>query len=319
MALRLSIIGGSGFVGRAIVDAARDLDPREFKITVACRHPERSRDLMVEGAHLLYADIVDGTGLAKAVQDADCVVNLVGLLFEKGRYTFQAVHVEGTKNVLKACQEAGVKQYLHMSALGADPTSPSRYARTKAEAEELVRNSTLNWTIFRPSIIYGPRDSFFNKFKAMSRFSPVLPVIEGNTRFQPIWVEDVARAFVQSIDKHKVAGQCFELGGPRIYTFRELLEYLMQCLNRRRLLVPVPRPMARILAAILQYLPNPPLTPDQLILLQKDNIVHGPAYPEVFGKPAALEDILPSYITGGQADWLQHRLDESRKLYWNVR
>ncbi|HXH72719.1 MAG TPA: complex I NDUFA9 subunit family protein, partial [Mariprofundaceae bacterium] len=308
----LCVVGGSGFVGRAIVQEAVR---RGHQVTVACRHPERSRELINEGVRLVRADIVDGRGLDEAIREADVVINLVGLLFEKGRYTFDAAHVHGTDHVLAACKQAGVKQYLHMSALGAGEVPASKYSRTKGEAEGHVRQSGLNWTIFRPSIIYGAGDSFFNKFKAMSSTLPVFPVIAGETRFQPVWVEDVARAFIMAIGSRHVSGQTYELGGPVQYSFRELLELLMGELGRKRWLVPMPMFAARLLAIFGQFLPTPPLTPDQLVLLQHDNVVKGKAFPILFGKAAALEDILPTYIHGSQAHLMQQTFDGARRNY----
>ncbi len=312
MGQRVCIIGGSGFVGRAIV---RQAVAQGHEVTVACRHPQRSRDLLVEGVHLRRVDVVDGRGLDEAVAGADTVIYLVGLLFEKGRYTFEAAHVHGVEHVLEACKRAGVKQYLHMSALGAGQIPASKYARTKGEAEGVVRRCPMQWTIFRPSIIYGAGDNFFNQFKAMTRSLPVLPVISGDTRFQPVWVEDVARAFVQGIGNRHVAGKTFELGGPKSYTFRELLEMLLAELGRRRILLPVPGPIARLMAMFMQFLPKPPLTPDQLILLRHDNVVEGDPFPAEFGKAARLEAVLPAYIHGSSAEQLQQTLNHARSHY----
>jgi uncharacterized protein YbjT (DUF2867 family) len=312
MAKRLCIIGGSGFVGRAIV---REAVRCGHEVTVACRHPERARDIAVEGVRLCRADITSGRGLDEALANQDVAINLVGLLFEKGRQTFQAAHTEGTARVLASCKRADVGQYLHMSALGAGKVENSQYAQTKAQAESLVRASDVSWTIFRPSIIYGDGDSFFNKFKDMSRSLPILPVIAGNTRFQPVWVEDVARAFVASIGNVHVAGQTYELGGPRTYSFRELLAMLMQELGRNRLLIDMPMPLARLLAIFGALLPTPPLTTDQLRLLKHDNIVEGEAFPRIFGRPAELEIILPTFIHGNQAESIQQHLDEARRTY----
>jgi len=312
MPKQVCIVGGSGFVGRAIVRQAINAG---HQVTVACRHPERARDLMVNGARLSKVDIASGAGLKEAVAGSDCVINLVGLLFERGRYSFDAVHVKGTENVLQACRHAGVSQYLHMSALGAAEIPESRYSRTKGEAEIHVRQSGLQWTIFRPSIIYGEGDSFFNKFKAMSRILPLLPVIEGNTRFQPVWVEDVARAFVRSIGNKHVYGNAYALGGPESYSFMELMQILMKCLGRCRLLIPVPGFAAKIMAMFMQLLPVPPLTMDQLKLLRHDNVIAGEAFPELFGEPANLKAILPTYICHGQPGRLQNILDDSRTRY----
>ncbi len=312
MSKQVCIIGGSGFIGRAIVRQAIGAD---YRVTVACRHPERARDLMVNGARLVKVDVTTGAGLQEAVAGQDCVINLVGLLFERGRYSFSAAHVKGTEHILQACKEAGVDQYLHMSALGAGKVPASLYSRTKGEAETRVRQSGLNWTIFRPSIVYGEGDSFFNKFKSMTALLPVLPVIAGGTRFQPVWVEDVARAFVSSIGNYHVKGQIYALGGPKDYSFMELMQLLMSALGRCRLLIPVPTFAAKIMATFMQLLPVPPLTPDQLKLLQHDNVVDGESFPAVFGEAANLEAILPTYIALGQAGRLQKLLDNSRTRY----
>jgi len=316
MSKQVCIIGGSGFVGHAIV---RQAVQAGYGITVACRHPERARALLVEGVRLVKADIADGRGLDEAVAGADCVINLVGLLYERGRYSFDAAHVQGTEHVLAACKRAGVKQYLHMSALGAGRVPASRYARSKGEAEGRVRQSGLAWTIMRPSIIFGQGDSFFNRFKSMSALAPVLPVIAGETRFQPVWVEDVARVFVQCIGNRHVQGKVYELGGPRVYRFRELMQLLMKVLGRHRLLLPVPSLAAKMMASLMQWLPVPPLTPDQLVLLQKDNVVEGEPFPAQFGQPAELEAVLPTYISGDQAARLQEQLDDCRRHYRQLR
>jgi len=312
MSQRVCIIGGSGFVGSAIaLQAVR----AGHQVRVACRHPERARELLVEGVSLVKADVVDGSGLDEAVTDVDCVIYLVGLLFEKGRQTFDEAHVGGVRRVLDACKRAGVKQYLHMSALGAGDVTDSRYAETKAAAEALVRDSGLNWSIFRPSIIYGLHDDFFNKFKAMTALLPVLPVISGNTYFQPVWVEDVARAFVVSIGNAHVHNQSYKLGGPESYTFRELLELLLHVLDRKRLLIPVPGIAARALALFGSLAPTPPITLDQLKLLAHDNVVDGDPFPEMFGQPAAVETVLPSYICASLSEIRQAQMDSSRTRY----
>jgi len=312
MTQRVCIIGGSGFVGRSIV---RQAIRAGHHVTVACRHPEKARALIVEGVRLVKADVSDGRGLDDAVANADCVINLVGLLFERGRYDFDTVHVHGTEHVLAACKRHHVKQYLHMSALGAGKVPASAYSRTKGAAEGYVRQSGLAWTLIRPSIIYGAGDSFFSKFKAMSAMMPVLPVIQAETRFQPIWVEDVARVFVQSIGNRHVHEQTYTLAGPKAYRFIELMELLMSVLQRKRLLLPVPYAAAKVLTMLSRLLPNPLLTADQLLLLQHDNVASGEAFPSQFGQTAQLESILPSYITANQIERLQGQLDYCRSHY----
>jgi len=314
MSKRISIIGGSGFVGRAI---ARQAVEQGYDVTIACRHPERARDLLVKGMRLVKADVCSGRGLAEAVQGAACVINLVGLLFERGPQNFAAAHVHGTEHVLTACERAGVKQYIHMSALGADLGSQSAYARTKGEAEQRVRTSKLKWSIMRPSVIYGERDSFLNRFRELYAKAPVAPVIGGDTRFQPVWVEDVARAFIASIGKREVNGKIFELCGPETYSLREIIEMMLAGLGWNRLLVSVPMPVAGVMAKFMQLLPTPPLTPDQLILLQKDNVASGKeSFPPMFGHPAALPDMLPACLKQDLASSLQEKLNRDRKQFW---
>jgi len=302
MTQRVCIIGGSGFVGRVIV---RQAIRAGHDVTVACRHPEKARSLIVEGVRLIKADLSDGRGLDDAIAGADCVINLVGLLFERGRYDFDTVHVHGTEHVLAACKRHNVKQYLHMSALGAGTIPASSYSRSKGDAEGYVRQSGMTWTLIRPSIIYGMGDSFFTKFKDMSAMLPILPVIQPETRFQPVWVEDVARVFVQSIGNRHVHEQTYELAGPKIYSFMDLMTLLMSTLQRKRLLLPVPNIFAKLLATISRLLPTPLLTADQLLLLQHDNVATGESFPSQFGQPASLESILPNYISGNQIERLQ--------------
>jgi len=312
MGKRVCIIGGSGFVGRAIVDQAIAAG---HQVTVACRHPERARDMMLKGALLSAVDVTNGHGLEAALKNQDVVIYLVGLLFEKGRQNFTAAHVDGVAHVLKACQQAGVQQYLHMSALGAGDVVESAYASSKGEAETMVRASKLDWSIFRPSIIYGAGDNFFNQFKAMSAKLPIMPVISGSSRFQPVWVEDVARAFVASIDNPNVARQSYDLGGPKTYSFQSMLELLLAVLDRQRVFVPMPGIAAKVMATFTSILPTPPITLDQLKLLTHDNVVEGEAFPSLFGTPATLEDVLPSYIVDSQSESAQQRMDGCRQHY----
>lgn len=310
---QISIIGGSGFVGRAIT---RQALAKGYAVTVACRHPERARDLLVHGIRLVRADICSGRGLDEAVQGAACVINLVGLLFERGPQNFPAAHVHGAEHLLAACERAGVRQYIHMSALGADLGSQSNYARTKAEAEQRVRTSKLAWSIMRPSVIFGAGDSFLNRFRALYAKSPVAPVIGGDTRFQPVWVEDVARAFVGCIGRRGVSGKIFELCGPEAYSLRQLIGMLLDELGWKRVLLPVPMGIAGLLAKAMQLLPTPPLTPDQLILLRRDNVATGDAFPAIFGRPTRLPDALAGCLQDDQASALQVKLNRNRKQFW---
>jgi NADH dehydrogenase len=302
MADRLvTVFGGSGFVGRHVV---RALARRDYRIRVAVRRPDLAGHLQPLGRvgqiHAVQANLRYPDSVAAAARHSEAVVNLVAILFERGRQTFPAVHVAGADTVARAAVGA---RMVHVSALGADPNSPSRYARTKALGEDAVRAVAPNATIFRPSIVFGPEDDFFNRFGSMAQLSPILPLVGGGqTRFQPVFVGNVAEAIAKAVDGSIAAGRTYELGGPEVKTFRELLEFVLATTARRRLLVPLPFPLAALQATFLQLLPKPPLTPDQVKLLRVDNVVsaeaerEGRTLPALGIEPATIEAIVPSYL-----------------------
>ena len=308
MAARVvTVFGGSGFVGRYVVQR---LAKHGWIVRVAVRHPDRALFLKPMGAVgqivPLAASLHHRESLRIAVTGADAVVNLVGILAERGRQTFSAVHAEGAGAVAAAAKAAGVGTLVQMSALGADPAAAAQYARTKAAGEQAVRAAFPSAGIVRPSIVFGPEDDFFNRFAGMSRFSPALPLIGGGkTRFQPVYVGDVASAIARLVEDQAVAGKTYELGGPRIYSFRELLEFILHEIGRRRLLVPLPFALARLQALCLEIpprlipvLPAPPLTRDQVRLLERDNVVSAGALTlaDLGIQPAAVEMLVPGYL-----------------------
>jgi NADH dehydrogenase len=271
----VTVIGGSGFIGRYVV---RLLARQKHRIRVAVRHPNQALFLKPMGdvgqIQLLQTNIRNAGSVARAVEGADAVVNLVGILQPSGHQDFQSVHVEGAESVARAAAAAGVRRLAHMSAIGADPRAESAYARTKGEAEAAVRDAFPAATILRPSIVFGPEDEFFNRFASMARMAPALPLIGGGrTRFQPVYVCDVADAVARAATQAGLEGQTFELGGPRIYTFRELMELVLAEIRRDRVLLPVPFLAAKIGAFFTGILPNAPLTMDQVELLKHDNVV----------------------------------------------
>jgi uncharacterized protein YbjT (DUF2867 family) len=295
-----TIFGGSGFIGRYIVER---LAKRGWIMRIAVRRPDQALFLKPLGdiAQIvpIAANIRDERSVAAAVQGVDTVVNLVGILQESGRQRFNTVHVEGVRRLARAAAGAGVRRFLHLSALGADEQSASSYARSKAAGEATLREHFPSAIVLRPSVVFGPEDDFFNRFAAMARVSPALPLIGGGRmRFQPIYVGDVADAAAHALQDPALAGQIFELGGPRIYTFKELMEMLLAAIGRKRLLLPLPFPIAAIQAAILGLLPNPPLTLDQLRLLKQDNVLSGnlPGLAELGVQATGPEAILPSYL-----------------------
>jgi NADH dehydrogenase len=250
------------------------------------------------------ANIRNDASVAAAVAGVDHVVNLVGILYESGAQRFAAIHAEGAGRVAAAAKAAGAKRLLHVSAMGADPGSPALYARSKAEGEAAVRSAFPEAVILRPSIVFGPEDDFFNRFAGMARFSPALPLIGGGkTRFQPVYVGDVADAAAKILTApldapFPYAGKTYELAGPKIYSFRELMELLLSEIGRKRVLLPIPWGIARMQAAVLGLLPFPPLTPDQVKLLERDNVASGqlPGFAELAIAPSGPEAVLPAYL-----------------------
>jgi len=229
----------------------------------------------------------------------DWLVNCVGILRESGAQTFELVHHTGPARLARFAREAGVDRFVHISAIGADPRSSSAYARTKAAGEQAVRDAFPTVTILRPSVVFGPEDQFFNRFAAMATISPVLPLIGGGeTRFQPVYVGDVADAVVECLEDSATAGRTYELGGPKIYTFREVLELVLSEIRRKRRFVDLPFGLATFQARLMSLLPSPPLTPDQVELLKSDNIVSSGALTlaSLGIAPTPAEVVLPTYL-----------------------
>ena len=251
----VAMIGGSGFVGRHI---CHRLAAEGYRVRVATRDRERAKDKLIflPTVEVEPVNVHDSRELAAFARGADALMNLVGVLHEgRGRASFQAAHVELAAKVVSACRETGVRRLLHMSALQANPGGPSRYLRSKGEAEAIARSSDLAWTIFRPSVVFGPDDSFFNRLGAMARMMPVLPLVGPETRFQPVYVKDVADAAVAAVTTDASPG-VYELGGPEVATFRELMRRLLGIIQRRRLLVSLPFWLARIQAWFLDLAPR---------------------------------------------------------------
>jgi uncharacterized protein YbjT (DUF2867 family) len=298
------VFGGSGFVGRYVVRALAKAGKR---VRVAIRRPHLAVDLRVMGdvgqIQLVQANVRNADSVARALEGADGVVNLVGILFEKGKQTFDSTQGEGANTVATAAAAAGIARYVHMSAIGADAASKSNYGRTKGEAEAAVLAAVPSATILRPSIVFGPEDDFFNRFAAMARITPALPLIGGGgTKFQPVYVGDVAQAVLKSLD---IGGGTFELGGPRIYSFKELLAYIIAQIERPRFLAPLPFFMAQIMGNVMDAVfrlnpfAGPPLTGDQVKMLKSDNVVAAGAkgFADLgIQDLESVESIVPSYL-----------------------
>ena len=297
---RVAILGGAGFIGRYVV---KRLAERGDVLTVGGRTAGSARFLKLKGdvgqVGLVNISIDDERLLPAFVANNDTVVNLVGILHQRGSQRFEMVHHTAPARLARLAREAGVTRFVHLSAIGADPRSPSAYARTKAAGEAAVRDAFPTATILRPSIVFGPEDQFFNRFATLATISPALPLIGGGeTRFQPVYVGDVAGAVVRVIDDPATAGRTYELGGPKTYSFRALVELLLSEIRRKRLLIDIPFGLAALQARLLSILPNPPLTPDQVEMLKRDNIVSSGALTlATLGvAPTSVEAILPSYL-----------------------
>ena len=276
----VTVFGGSGFIGRHVV---RALCKQGWRVRVATRRPHLAGDVKLAGdvgqVQLVQANVRNRPSIQRALENADAVVNLVGILAERGTQSFQGTQALGGGNIAEQAAAAGITKFVQMSAIGASKDSRSRYAQTKAEAEESVRAAIPTATILRSSIVFGPEDGFFTRFAEMARLSPILPCIGGATKFQPVYVGDVAQAVAAALGKPEAAGRTYELGGPRIYTMKELLQFITREIDRPRALLPVPvavaGPAAYIVGALSRLNPffGPPITGDQVQLLKTDNIV----------------------------------------------
>ncbi|MGH7122574.1 MAG: complex I NDUFA9 subunit family protein [Acetobacteraceae bacterium] len=294
-----AVFGGSGFIGRYVV---KRLAARDHIVRVAVRDTEAAlflKPMGVVGQIVpLYADLMRQDDITRAVEAAEIVVNLVGILAESRRGDFQRIHAEGAGAIARAAAAAGTTQLVHVSAIGADPRSPSRYAQSKAAGEAAVRAAFPGAVIFRPSVVFGAEDRFFNRLAALAQFSPFMPVICGQTRMQPVYVADVADAVMAALGQAGAAGLTYELGGPQVFTFREILQYVLRETDRQRPLIPVPAVLARLQALVAERLPGKPLTRDQLLLLAHDNIVSAgaPGLADLGITPTPVELVVPQYL-----------------------
>lgn len=297
---RVVVFGGSGFIGRYLV---RRLGAAGANVTVAVRDPEAALFLKPMGdvgqITPVYANVRKPKTVDRAVEGADMVVNLTGVLHQ-GAQPFAGVHAIGARNIARAAAEQGVTRFVQMSSIGADPKSTSAYAATKGAGEAAVREAIPSATVLRPSVLFGPEDDFLNRFAAMLRIAPVLPLIGGGaTRFQPVYVGDVADAVMAGLQRDDAAGRDYELGGARVMSFREIMTFIRDEVGRPAFLVPIPFGPAKIMGALMQILPSPPLTLDQVKLLETDNVVSDGAkgFADLgITELAAIEAVAPGYL-----------------------
>ncbi|PKP81253.1 MAG: complex I NDUFA9 subunit family protein [Alphaproteobacteria bacterium HGW-Alphaproteobacteria-18] len=309
----VTLVGGSGFIGRY---AARALVEKGWRVRVACRRVHTAIDVRLAGppgwVDVVQANIRDRASLERALDGADAVVNLVGILFEHARQTFAGEQADGAAMLAEVAREKGVSRFVQISAIGADPGSRSPYGRTKAAAEDAIREVYPDAVILRPSIVFGPEDQFFNRFANMARFVPLMPSIGGGkTKFQPVYAGDVAAAIAAAVEREEAAGQTFELGGPRSYSLNEVYDIVLKIIGRPRFKIPLPffivRPMAYITGAVWRFIPpfswglfgDPPLTGSQIEMLAKDNVVAAGALGAAdlgLTQLESVEAIVPSYL-----------------------
>ena len=308
----VTVFGGSGFIGRHVVQG---LVRKGWRIRVGCRRPELALDLQSLDepgqVELVQADLRRPSTIGVALEGADAAVNLVGILTESGDQTFAAIMSEGARVVAEAVAKAGITRFIHVSAIGACKDSPSAYARAKAEGEAAVREFVSQAIIFRPSIVFGPEDDFFNRFATMARLMPVLPLVGANTRFQPVFVDDIAQSVALALDDKATPGATYELGGPEVKTFRELVQYVCNVTHRRRPIVSLSFETGMLMASTTQIASKLSLgmfpkllsmTTDQVELLRRDNVVSNAAKAtettlEGLGiVPQSIEAIVPSYL-----------------------
>jgi len=292
----ITMFGGTGFIGRHLVAL---LLRNGVTVRVAVRHPRRVMTAVevTNSPEIVQADIHDETSVGSAIVGANAVINLVGILTETATQTYRAIHIEGARRVALASERQGVTRLIHVSALGASLASPAISDRTKAEGEHAVREVFPQATIARPSLTYGEDDHFFSRFAAMIKSSPVVPLIGGGiTKFQPVLVDDVAAGLFELLERSETVGKATN-GGPQVYSFRELLELLLTALDRQRILFPIPFAVAEMQAGLLELLPNPPLTRDQVRLLKTDKVVSGkqPTLADLGIRPQPLDLFLTAF------------------------
>lgn len=299
----VTVFGGSGFVGKHVV---RALVKDGWRVRVPCRRPHTANELRVIGnvgqIQLMQANIRHKDSVARAVANSDVVINLVSILFEAGKQKFESVHLEGAENLADACTAAGISNLIQVSAIGADVDSKSKYAQTKGQAEAIIRAAVPSADIVRPSIIFGAEDQFFNRFAKMATMAPALPLVGGDTKFQPVYVGDVAEA-IAKLAGRGTSGETYELGGPRVYKFKELMQFVTETTDRKRFLLPVPWIGATALgmmgeiAGALPFV-KPFLTRDQVTNLKIDNVVADDAkgFKELGIDLETVESIVPAYL-----------------------
>lgn len=299
----VGVFGGSGFVGTAIVNQLNDAG---YRVKVFTRRREGAKHLiLLPYVEVIECDVLDDVQLGIAISGCDAVINLVGILHDSGRASFDTLHAELPRRIAEICRNEGIRRLLHMSALQASSEAPSRYLRSKAAGETFVLAQTaapehadqLQVTVFRPSVIFGRGDNFLNMFAKLTKLMPVMMLARPQVKFQPIWVDDVAKAFLRSLENPDTYGQRYELCGPRIYTLRELVQFVQEILGRKRPIIGLNDDFSYLMATIMEHLPGKLITQDNLLSMKVDNVCEK-GFPSVFRfQPAAMETVVPDYLS----------------------
>jgi uncharacterized protein YbjT (DUF2867 family) len=294
---RVCVLGGTGFIGRSVVE---QLAEQGMWVRVLTRNREKARGLFVlPTGEVVNADVNDDATLARQFEGMDAVVNLVGILHQSRRQPFEKVHVELPARVGRVCRAAGVARLLQMSALGASASGPSEYLKSRGRGEAAVKDAagSIPITIFQPSIVIGAADDFLNMFARLVQLFPVIQLAGAKTRFQPVWVEDVARAMVASLADPRTFGKTYQLGGPKVYTLEQLVTLVIALKGRSRMILPLPHWAATLQATVFEYLPGPIMTRDNLKSMSVDNVCSEPWPAEFAFKPSSIEGIVAEYLT----------------------
>tara|TARA_Y100000591_G_scaffold333351_1_gene376169 strand:- start:22743 stop:23699 length:957 start_codon:yes stop_codon:yes gene_type:complete len=312
----VTIFGGSGFIGRHIV---RGLATRGALIRIAVRNPSRAKFLQPLGdvgqITFVKSNIIDKDSVNQLIEESDHVINLVGTFSNKGNENFDSIHIQSPKNISSACKKFGVKNLIHVTSIGVDQKSPSQYFKSKAYGEEEVKKYFPDAIIHRPSLIFGPQDKFFNLFASIAQYSPFMPIFGetffsyGRTLYQPVYVQDVANGIINSLEKNRSKGKVFEIGGPTVYSFQEIMEIVLKYSGKKRFLIPFPFAYAKILATLTEFLPINLITRDQVKQLTIDNIVGSKSLTlqDLGITPTPLESIVPSYLDKFKRDKRERR------------
>lgn len=308
----VAVLGGAGFVGRHVV---HQLDSAGYNVRVLARRRESAKHLiLLPHVTVVECNPADDQDLHAALKGCDAVINLIGILHQSRRTTFEAVHGELPRRLAAICKELGIRRFIQVSALHASSAAPSIYLRSKAMGEAAIKSSKLNWTILRPSVIFGEGDSFLNLFAKMAKLTPVIPLAAANARFQPVWVEDVAKVIVASLNKPQTWHQTYELCGPNIYTLRELVEFAAKAVNAKPRIISLNHQISYLQAWMMEFLPVQLLSRDNLRSTQIDSVASQP-FPALFGvTPTPLEAVAPHYLGGDtqRASYLRFRVNAGR-------